>query len=374
MRIEIHNEINEKLAAIWKQLEDESVLSIFQKFEWIKDWVDCVLTESQDNSVFVAVVYDENESVSIIFPLWVKRFLGINVLGFLGGDISDYHLPLVSARFGTNVEKVRKAWILLQHSLPKVDAIHLEKIPERVGARNVTLIDAIPVVKQGEAFSMTLPRSIAEFEEKLKKRIKQDSKRQIKRLTEIGEVCFITPQVGSAEFDTILNAFIDQKRARYSMTGVPDLLANDGVQCFYRLKGDSLADSDCIHLSALKVGDTIVAAHWGAVENKTFFYLMPSYTQGELRKYSPGRLLLIELIKNAIGLGLERFDFTVGGEEYKKDWCDTKISYYEYLKAKSLRGLTYVGYIRLRRYARSNPVIWKLVLLGYSFIRPKGNS
>ncbi|MPZ37719.1 MAG: hypothetical protein GEU95_06595 [Rhizobiales bacterium] len=48
------------------------------------------------------------------------------------------------------------------------------------------------------------------------------------------------------------------------------------------------------------------------------------------------------------------FDMTIGDEDYKRAWSDLSLSLYEYLEARSLKGLGFVTYRRLRSAARSN--------------------
>ena len=74
-----------------------------------------------------------------------------------------------------------------------------------------------------------------------------------------------------------------------------------------------------IHFAVLKLDDIVLASHWGAFDENSFYYLMPTFNQ-EWNRYSPGRLLLENLIEWSIGKGLKVFDFTVGGEQYKKEY------------------------------------------------------
>ena len=43
----------------------------------------------------------------------------------------------------------------------------------------------------------------------------------------------------------------------------------------------------------------------------------------DISHYGPGALHLRELMAHAIGMGLRRFDFTIGDEPYKLEWSDT---------------------------------------------------
>ena len=71
---------------------------------------------------------------------------------------------------------------------------------------------------------------------------------------------------------------------------------------------------------------------------------MPTYEGGEWVRYSTGRLLLLELIKWSIENGLKYFDFTIGGEAYKKEWCDIEDNLYELINPVSFKGQFYEKY------------------------------
>ena len=64
------------------------------------------------------------------------------------------------------------------------------------------------------------------------------------------------------------------------------------------------------------------------------------------------------------GLKFELFDFSLGGEQYKKEWCDKPMPLYEVLESRSVIGMFYVQGQRLKKRILKNPWIldkaWKL--------------
>ena len=117
------------------------------------------------------------------------------------------------------------------------------------------------------------------------------------------------------------------------------------------------------------MNDEIVATHWGAVYQNRFYYLMPTITNGPLRSYSPGRLLLEDLVEWSIAQRLSLFDVTIGGAEYKRDWCDGEMALFEHLRIATPFGFPYLGYIRLRRRVRKSSRVWNVVKFLYSGLR-----
>ena len=65
-----------------------------------------------------------------------------------------------------------------------------------------------------------------------------------------------------------------------------------------------------------------------------------------LKKYSPGRLLISLLVRWSISKKLEIFDFTLGDEDYKKSWSNASSVLFNHIKLISLRG--FILYILLK--------------------------
>ena len=101
----------------------------------------------------------------------------------------------------------------------------------------------------------------------------------------------------------------------------------------------------------------------GVVFGDAYYHVLASYADGALAHYGPGALHLRELIANVIGLGLRRFDFTVGDEPYKLEWSDTHIKLGDYTAAATWRGVAAWGQStvrrRIKRFIKQTPVAWR---------------
>ena len=94
-----------------------------------------------------------------------------------------------------------------------------------------------------------------------------------------------------------------------------------------------------VHLSRLDVGTTWAALNLGLTFRDCYFHILASYDDGETSRFGPGAAHLRELLRYAMGRGLTRFDFTIGDEPYKRDWCDTEQQLFDYSTATTVRGL-----------------------------------
>ena len=139
-----------------------------------------------------------------------------------------------------------------------------------------------------------------------------------------------------------------QKSKRYREMKVPDMLVINEYKKFYESLAGIFSNNLKVHCASLDVKGKLVATHVGIVDDDTFYYLMPANEGGDWKKYSPGRLLLLELLKWSIEKKLKFFDFTVGGEAYKKDWCNIEIDLFEVSSASSFLGRIYLYILILK--------------------------
>ncbi len=84
-----------------------------------------------------------------------------------------------------------------------------------------------------------------------------------------------------------------------------------------------------------------------------------------MARFGPGTAHLHELIGYAIGRGCTTFDFTVGDEPYKRDWCDSELSLYDFRAATSRRGrlavTASVAAARMKRFVKQTPLLSQAV-------------
>ena len=76
--------------------------------------------------------------------------------------------------------------------------------------------------------------------------------------------------------------------------------------------------------------------------------------------FSPGRLLLIKLLKWSIINKLSIYDFTIGGEAYKKIWCNKDENLYFSLKSITLKGKIYSTLLFWKFYIKKSTILLRI--------------
>jgi len=354
--VNIYKSFDAEIKAIWLELEEDGLGYIFQGYDWNALWFDCIGKGWPNATPLIIVVYIEEHPVAL-FPLIQYRKMGISCLEFMGGDQSDYLSPLISREV---IHYFYDVWAIVEHSLPSYDVMIFTKMPKLFGSISNPVLDVLPSKLSHQAFAAVLPSSWAEMEARISAKIRADSRRQIRRISEHGEVCFVVAE-NQSDYLNILEVMFAQKSRRYQESGVRDILCASGVKEFYRRAYKNLSGTYLTHLSALTCNGQIVAAHWGIIHEYRYYWLMPSYVGGEMATYSPGRILQENLIKWCIENNIAIFDFTVGNEQYKKTWTNSSIDLHEYLKSKSLLGDLFIACRNILRAAKRNEYTRKAI-------------
>lgn len=136
-----------------------------------------------------------------------------------------------------------------------------------------------------------------------------DSGRQRRRLEkELGPVRFELDDPSPQVFE----ACVAWKASQYVATGVQNMFADPrNVALFRRLR-----ERGVLLVSSLRAGDTLLAVHFGSSHDGRTTWWVPAYDPA-WSKFSPGRLLLEELMKASHARGDREFDFLIGDEGYK---------------------------------------------------------
>jgi CelD/BcsL family acetyltransferase involved in cellulose biosynthesis len=136
-----------------------------------------------------------------------------------------------------------------------------------------------------------------------------DSERQLRRLgRDLGAVAFVYDDPRPEVFD----ACVAWKSAQYRATGVGDMFARpENTELFRRLRQQGL-----VVVSSLSAGEKLLATHFGSFNDGRFGWWIPAYDP-TFQKYSPGRLLLLALLRASAERKHLEFDFLVGDEDYK---------------------------------------------------------
>jgi CelD/BcsL family acetyltransferase involved in cellulose biosynthesis len=353
------------LESAWRAIEATSNNYAYQTYDWISCWYEHLGHELTISPCPVLIETSAAEPL-LILPLGIQQRGPVACLIWLGGELADYHTALFSDKALQYLQPKTFAqlWQRICAELPSFDAIMLEKQPATIDGKPNPFIFTNSTPHSCSAHSTKLAGSLEEFvASKRSSRWRSTERRKERRLADAGVLKFIVASEPE-DISRILPAMIRQKSRSYNEMGVPDLFADHGHVGFVSDLTNKLAKQGKVILCALLIGDRISATTWGLVHKNRYYYLLPTYEQDELTRFSPGNLALRHLFGWCLENGIETFDFTAGDEQYKLSWSDQTLVLQDYFVGVTLRGHIYCSCMRvlrtIKRRIKNSPGLFSL--------------
>jgi CelD/BcsL family acetyltransferase involved in cellulose biosynthesis len=317
----------------------------FQCCDHLSVWMETIGAMRRVRPFFVSIRNERGDPVMMI-PLGVEIHRGIRVLGFLDGGIADYNAPVIyDAARRLSRSDVLALWGAICRAAPAFDVALLQKIPRFVQDQPNPLCELAPERWPASGYYLSLPPG--EGDRVLERSSYcADNRRQRKRISEIGFLKFGIAR-SDGEIARVFEAFVRQKSRKYREMGSPNGLEVPAIRSYYMTLARKLGDG--VQLSYMSVNDEIVSTHWGLIAGRRFYYLMPAYEGGDWRRFSPGRLLMEELVAWSCRNGIETFDLGIGDEPYKLHWRAESSELGGGMHPRTVVGRIYCASVRFRR-------------------------
>ena len=351
----------------WRTFERTADRTPFQSFDWLEKWQRHIGSKRGTRPAIV-VGRAADGCTLLILPLVIERGRFGARLTWLGSDRCDYNAPLLAPGFSDlgldwiAVWRRIKQSILANRSL-RFDVVDFDKMPAFVGGQPNPLVALRTTPNANEAHIATLGDDWNAFYRTTRSSSSRKSQRkQLNRLADNGPVRFRTCETPQQIAET-LSILVHQKQRALARMGADDIFDSPGARDFYADVTSDPAMSDMIHLSRFDVGAEVGATSVGLIFRDRYYLILSSYNDGEMSRHGPGRAHLIELLRFATERGTAQFDFTIGNEPYKLDWCDIQVRLFDHLSSQTAIGnLTQlpIAVSRLiRRWIRRDPRAWR---------------
>lgn len=366
--LDITLSLHTNLAAVekeWREFERDADATVFQCFDWLAAWQSNIGIR---NHTVPAIVFGHDPQGTLLFIMPFAIEPGaIGRLRWLGSDLADYNAPLLHRRFSACLEACfAELWteitaLLVRHGM-RYDVVDFSKMPELVGGQRNPFLQLPATLHPSGAYLTRLGGDWDEFYKS--KRSSSSRKRdrgRVRRLAEYGKACFVsaeTPEEAAAS----LAILIDQKARAFERRGIPNLFARAGYREFFFDVATRPTARGLTHISRLDVGTLPAALNFGLIFQDCYYHVLASYDEGEVSRCGPGVAHLHNLLAYAVGRGLKTFDFTIGDEPYKREWCDVERKLYDHVSARTWRGrpwaISFGVWLRLKRLIKQNPALW----------------
>ena len=349
--IKIFSRLDIELKEHWENLEDSADCYCFQSYDWFANWLKIYRTNNDKFSLNVVVVLSNSKPISI-FPFEVEKKLNVKILKWAGGDKSDYFSPILSKNLSLNKEEFTYIWKEIIKKIKKIDLVYLNKQPEFIENKINPFVSFLKNHKDSNIYQISLPEKWEIYTKNiLKKNFYIQNKRKKKLLKKEGKLKFKV-EINSEKKAKLLEEFLIQKNKRLRSQGIKDFFNEKDLNFYKEFESKNLKKIKT-HFSSLALNDELIAIHWGIIYNNRFYYLLLSMKEGNLSRYSPGRLLISLLIRWSISKKIKLFDFALGEEEYKKSWSNKTVSLYNFAKLNTFNGLLFYSAIKIKLILKS---------------------
>ena len=121
---------------------------------------------------------------------------------------------------------------------------------------------------------------------------------------------------------------------------LPNVFAEPGVEDFIRSACMTpLADgSHVIDIHALECDDEVIAIFAGVADEDRFSMMFNTYTMSDNSSYSPGLILMRNIIDHYAERGYRALDLGIGSDDYKRLFCKDDEPIFDSFIPLSLRG------------------------------------
>jgi CelD/BcsL family acetyltransferase involved in cellulose biosynthesis len=155
---------------------------------------------------------------------------------------------------------------------------------------------------------------------------------------------------------------------------LPNVFAEPGVEDFIRAAcmAPRADGGRVIEIHVLESDDDVIALFAGVADGTRFSMMFNTYTLSAISRYSPGLILIRNIIDHYAERGYHALDLGIGSDEYKKLFCKTNEPIFDCFIPLSPRGSIVAAAMsatsRAKRLVKRNPALSRLAQrLRYAF-------
>ena len=321
----------EALAQPWNALLEQARSdNIFLTWEWVYTWTKHYLGE---RPLRIILVYDARDRLVGIAPFYIRQsasygFLRLREMRFLAAEgVASPYLDFI-------VSKARKR--------PVLEHLYNHLHGDIAGEWDVLTLSEIPAESSTIDFWASLSRdsgkvadivdttacpliplsNVDDFLQSLSRNGRYNIRRKRRRLEQLGQIAY---ERASSKQDIVkaLESFIELHRMRWAQREPVGTFGSQRFLSFHRDIVRVLGDKDWVRFDFLRLNGEAIAGIYGYSYNGRYFFYLPGFNPTVCPQASPGILLLLHCIEQAIAEGHKEFDLLRGIADYKMAWANS---------------------------------------------------
>jgi len=307
---------------IWRSLEDQQQFSTpYQRFDFLSPW-QLQVGEREGLRPLVVIAYDAERRPLLLLPLTLKQRLGLRIACFMGGKHATFNMALWDRKFAADAaadDLVALIAAIRKHGAADVLALNQQPLRWRDLPNPMALLPSQP--SANDCPLMTIVPSeppTARVSSSFRRRLK-GKERKLQTLP--GYRYGIA--ASDAEIKRLLDWFFSIKPLRMAEQKLPNVFADPGVEDFIRgaCKAPLADGGHAIDIHALECNDEVIAIFAGVADGHRFSMMFNTCTMSGNSRYSPGLILMRDIVDHYAERGYRALDLGIGTNDYKRLFC-----------------------------------------------------
>jgi CelD/BcsL family acetyltransferase involved in cellulose biosynthesis len=347
---------------VWRGLENERTsFTPYQRFDFVAAWQRQV-GEREGLVPFIVIGYDRESRPLLLLPLALRHAYGARCASFMGGKHSTFNMALWDRDFAASATQADLEGLISaisERAEADVFALHQQPLRWRGLPNPLALLPHQPSANDCPLLAMEPGAAPATLISNSFRRRLKGKERKLQALPGYRY------HVASTEADVtrLLDWFFRVKPQRMAEQKLPDVFADPGIEDFIRLACTTPLPNGkhVIDMHALECDEEVIAIFAGVADGFRFSMMFNTYTMSANSKYSPGLILMRDIIDHYAGQDYRAFDLGIGSDDYKRLFCKDDEPIFDSFIALSQRGKLAAGVMsglnRTKRLVKHNPAL-----------------
>jgi CelD/BcsL family acetyltransferase involved in cellulose biosynthesis len=327
---------------IWRGLEGQ-FSTPYQRFDFLGPWQRQVGAR-ESLSPFIVIAYDAERRPLSLLPLALRRKHGVRTACFMGGKHATFNMALWDRDFAAGAtEADLKALLDGIRERAAADVLVLARQPRRWQdlPNPMALLPKQPSVNDCPVLTMApgaAPSAL--ISNSFRRRLKGKER----KLQALAGYRYHTA-TSDAEIKRLLDWFFSVKPQRMEEQKLPNVFADPGIEKFIRdaCMTELAGGGRAIDVHALECDAEMIAIFAGVADGYRFSMMFNTYTMSGSSRYSPGLILMRDIIDHYAARGYRALDLGIGSDDYKRLFCKNDEPIFDSFIPLSLRGKLAAG-------------------------------
>jgi CelD/BcsL family acetyltransferase involved in cellulose biosynthesis len=353
-----------KAEAVWRELESRHISHTpYQRFDFLAAWQRHVGTR-EGCVPLIAIAADAERRPLALLPLASFRKYGVHVASFMGGKHSTFNMPLWDRDFAGSATAADMAALIAgiaETSGADMLALYQQPLAWREVPNPLALLPHQPSVNDCPLLTM---EPGADPTSRVSNSFRRSLRGKERKLQPQPVRTFIATE--DSDITRLLDWFFKVKPLRMAEQKLPNVFADPGIEAFVRAACLARLDGGgrAIDIHALECDEEVIAIFAGVADGQRYSMMFNTYTMSANAKFSPGLILMRNIIDHYAALGYRGLDLGIGSDDYKRLFCKNDELLFDSfipLTARGRMAASAIGALnRTKRMVKHNPALLEL--------------